>query len=579
MFVRFGRWCRWEGRLSEDSSACRMERDLVIATIPGVQRFVAESRRTADLFVSSDIISELAGAMVGAVTEPAELVLPGTPDMVTGIPNRVVALAGRNQGRALAQAMADAVQDRWARIRARSKVEEETPGFPAVQWVVVPPSEGGYEAQWERAQRLLLERKRVRDFVFPPAVQERVCTLTGRWSAPRDKQEEGVVRRGEHLSAVGRIKRGVRSGFPSTWSIALAPYRADVVELADTDQAVRSALDNIRESISRLADDALPRLRKGLKSDLATWFRGLEGSWCVPETWDPRVIRREHDLRQQPDRDVCESGRQSAHDLKVAARAAGARQFTPYLAVLAQDADRLGESLSDGTRANGPMREWHGRISAALGRVGPLQRKAIESAQGLGRVVYSGGDDLLALVPAATATTIARQSYDAFRQEMAEELPRATISTALVFFHASWPLQSAVAAAQELLEQAKNRSRPGLAIAVQHRGGERARWVTPWLAADSGQILDHLEHLVQAMTAAQGLSKRLAISLEADADELATLTPAWLHMELRRRAVRHGMPETVGTALRGLCAPDGDRVAVPVDALLVARFLATGDLP
>lgn len=556
-----------------DSSAGHTGRDLVIATIPGVQRFVAESRRTADLFASSSIISELAGAMVGAVTEPAELVLPGRPDM--GAPNRVVALASRGEGRALAQAMAGAVRGKWAQIRAGSKVEEETPGFPAVQWVVVPPCEGGYEAQFERAQELLRERKRVRDFVFPPAVQERVCTLTGRWPASRDAQIKGVVRRGEHLSAVGRIKRGVRGEFPSTWSIALAPYKADIIEVAETDEAIWTALDNLRESISSLADDALPRLRKGLENDLLTWFDGLEGSWCVPESWDPRVIRRENDLPEQPDRDTCAYGRQSASDLREAAQAAGTR-FTPFLAVLAQDADRLGESLSDPTRANGPMREWHGRISEALGRVGPRQREAIES--GLGRVVYSGGDDLLALVPAATATMIARQSYDAFQEEMAKELPDATISTALVFFHASWPLQSAVAAAQELLEQAKNRSRPGLAIAVQYRGGERARWVTPWLAADRTHILHHLEELVRAMTAAQGLSKRLAIGLEADADELATLTPAWLRMELRRRAVRHGMPETAGTALSELCAPDGGRTAVPVDALLVARFLASGDL-
>src|SRR4051794_30050658 len=123
------------------------ERDLVVAAIPGVQKFVAESRRTADLFASSEIVSQLAVALVDAAGP--DLVLPGASNMGRGIPNRVVAFAPEGGGADLARRMQDAVRVRWAKVRAAAQALEP-PGFPVVQWVVVPPLPGGYEEQWIR---------------------------------------------------------------------------------------------------------------------------------------------------------------------------------------------------------------------------------------------------------------------------------------------------------------------------------------------------------------------------------------------------------------------------------------------
>ncbi|WP_396911947.1 type III-B CRISPR-associated protein Cas10/Cmr2 [Mycolicibacterium sp.] len=560
--------------------------DLVIVTLPGVQRFVAESRRTADLFVSSRLMSELANALIAAVPRGG-LVLPltggpGGEDDPAGEPNRVVAVARPGEGAALARTMCEAVRGAW---RVHDPMNEVI-GFPDVQWVSVPPGAGGYAAQWSRAQELLAQRKRSRDFAFAPIPVQRVCTLTGRWPGTR---EQGPGRRSEYLSKIGRIKRGYRGAerFPSTWSIASAPYRAGIIAAAAGSERLRRAVEDLQEAAEMLQDDVrsndprrpvsvswrggnLPGMPR--EDDPALrWLRSVEGSWCEPATWDPESLRLDHGLPAEPDRDICGLGAAAASDLRRAAERAQVAAPSAYLAVIAQDADRMGESLSR-TDLGQALRSWHGEASRALRAAGELQREAVEAPDHLGRVVYAGGDDLLALAPLAHAMRAASASYGAFRRALAGELPDATASTAVVFFHVSSPLQSAVAAAQDLLEKAKAHHRPGLGVAVMRRGGERASWISRWHTASGGVVLEHLETLVESMRGG-ALSARLAMGLERDRDELSTLNEEWLKMELTRRAVRHGVSDQGAEALLELMRT-GHAGGPPVGAALVAQFLS-----
>ncbi|WP_165966775.1 type III-B CRISPR-associated protein Cas10/Cmr2 [Actinomadura sp. 7K507] len=538
------------------------------------------------MFVSSRLMSELANALVEAV--PAgQLVLPltgelGSEEDPAGMPNRVVAVAPPHQGVGLAKRMAEAVRETWHTYDPQGEVN----GYPTVQWVAVPPGADGYAGQWNRAQELLAQRKRIRNFAFPPAPVQGVCTLTGRWPGARGADRG---RRGEYLSKVGRIKRGYRGAerFPSTWSIASAPYRASIIDAATTSPRLHQAVEDLREAAEMLRDDlrsgdserpasvgwrggGLPGMPKAADPVLQ-WLRTLEGSWCEPGTWDPQSLRLDHGLPAEPDGDVCGLGKATAAELRRAAEREVLAPPSAYLAVVVQDADRMGESLSRAELGDA-LRGWHGDVSRALRSAGELQRDAVEAPEHLGRVVYAGGDDLLALVPMAYATKAARASYGAFREALTDNLPSATVSTAVVFFHVSSPLQSAVAAAQKLLEEAKKHHRPGLGVTVMRRGGERATWTSRWNTPSGAEALDHLETLVASMRGGD-LSARLAMGLERDLEELSTLNDEWLKMELTRRALRHGVSEDGAAALLELMRTShGD--GPPVAAALVAQFLA-----
>jgi len=88
--------------------------------------------------------------------------------------------------------------------------------------------------QWREAQRLLAARRRVRDFPAVEWPQRALCVLGPRW--PAEPVPAGLK---EHekaaLSAAGWMKRRWRKihdlgGFPSTASIASAPFRRAALE-------------------------------------------------------------------------------------------------------------------------------------------------------------------------------------------------------------------------------------------------------------------------------------------------------------------------------------------------------------
>ena len=582
--------------------------DLVIVAISGVQRFIAEARSAADLRAGSVLMSELATVMRDVVRAPAEVIIPAA-DTGLGAPNRVAAMVPAGEGPVLAEAMAQAVGLAWERqlaeaFRGVGAAPRQTLGFPAVQWVVAHADADGYRGQWQRAQDALVARKRVRDFPAHDEAQAKVCSLTGRWAA---LSGEGApisaynVRRSEALSAVGHVKRwhGRRrgSGFPSTLSVASAPFRDAIIRQGEEDAAlwdgvasINGAFEALYGSCEGAAQAALRRgsgILPGMSSssdEALTWLRETEGAWCAAETWDPDALRRDYDLAAAPGRKLCENGRAAAVRLAHAAGDAGISPVTPYLTVLAQDADHMGEKLSDFRHAGTEPRGWHRRISQALGAIASRQRTEIESSAHLGQVVYAGGDDLLALVPAGSALAAARRVNQMFAKD--EELAAVlggppSASTVAVFFHASWPLQSAITAAQRLLKDAKERSRPGLGVAVLNRGGQRARVVLPW--HDSGAVtgklmIGHLETLAAAISGP--LSGRLAAGLETDRVALAELSRDWLVRELTRRASRQGIiaerAPAVGAVLAALCgAEPGERGFIDcADSVVIARFLA-----
>src|SRR5699024_3614130 len=70
-------------------------RDLVVIALAGVQRYITESRTTADAANASDIMARLAAeAATQLKDDGAELVIPSKVDPATA-PNRIVALAAK----------------------------------------------------------------------------------------------------------------------------------------------------------------------------------------------------------------------------------------------------------------------------------------------------------------------------------------------------------------------------------------------------------------------------------------------------------------------------------------------------
>ncbi|MFI9531005.1 type III-B CRISPR-associated protein Cas10/Cmr2 [Micromonospora rosaria] len=586
--------------------ATDLRRDLVVATIPGVQQFIGESRSTGDVAASSRLVSELTAAMRTAVDGTAEVVLPA--DGETGLPNRVVVLTEPHAGVDLAQLMVERVHGAWKdRITALWPAGPPVPlpavpGFPQVQWVVVPPLPGGYPAQWARAQEALAARKRTRTFPgYDDRMLQRVCGVSARWAAVGHLPGMRRVRRrrGEWLSLPALIKRAdPAEGFPSTWSVATGPFRRELAARAAADTTVRTAAWELQNAVRglrrfgvRFGAGALPGWQPGPDaSEEQRWLAQVEGACLLPQTWSVAGLIVEHALARSDQARFAKAVETAAEKLRRLLEVAALPPPPSYLAVLAQDADRMGERLGAPPRTGEGMRAWHGAVSGALVDAAGRQRAVLETDDDgatLGRLVYAGGDDALGFAPVESAVSVAAAWNEAFRAAVAGGpdrpglVPRATASTAVVFFHSSSPLQSAISEVQELLREAKEAGRPGFGVAVLRRGGERVRAVRRWsLGADvpAGTGAPAvLNELVAAMRG--GLSGRLAQSLERDAGAFTSLSAPGRRGEIRRLALRHGATEaeasTAADALLALSDGDpGNGAAAAYRWAVVARFVA-----
>jgi CRISPR-associated protein Cmr2 len=539
--------------------------DLVVVALPGVQRFIAEARSTADLRAASQIYAQLAGVAVGACQHAGgEPVFPVGQADADSMPNRVVALFPDGSGAGAARQVEKAVQDEWRSWLRETLLQgdAETPGLPVVHWVHMPAGAGGYPDQWREAQRLLVARRMVRDFEAVEWRRRALCSLGPRWPAadpPAGLKEHEK----DTLSAAGWVKRRWHKlrdleGFPSTSSIASATFRRAVLEHLD-DREIYAAVTDLARAARQViratqGGDVRETRIAGIPepdADPGKWFASTAGPWVYEERWLAESLSGETGADPAAISAAVSAGRKAVIELH---RVMKERLQIPapasYLAVIMQDIDDMGRFLSGAADSPGGAAievsaASHRQISAALQETAKEQRRVLEMTELLGVPVYSGGDDLLAFTPARAALTAAKDCN-------AKIPPGLTASTAVLFFHYHAGLQSALTGARQLLEEAKKRvdGKHGLAVGYLRRSGASEASIQPWPGPDGGTAADLFG--VFATGIEHPLSPRLLADLERDHAELARLSrqhPGHYRAELTRLVHRHtGKGEDGGPA-------------------------------
>ncbi|MFT4136273.1 Cas10/Cmr2 second palm domain-containing protein [Microbacterium sp.] len=585
------------------------DRDLVVLGISGVQRYIAESRGTADLANASAIMTMLAAAGASYVhgLPDVQLVLPHTDALTVGndetrpVPNRIVARVPAGEGVDAAKGAEVAIRETWkthlALVATKTlgyvNVDDfvaDTPGLPDVRWVVVPADQQ-YEKQWREAGRAFGALKRSAPF---PQIggrtggSGRLCDLSRRWLAvepPKTpKHSRGKLSVANWAKRVGLDEKGEeRLRFPSTRSVASAHYRKRLIELVESDEGVREHLTRLHQAV-RDIDCSLERPVGGMpekKGLLADWISRGSAAWLSRDDWDAATVKRRHPLDDTTDgekkRDQAVTrGADAIRELRarLGKQYPGLGRPPVYLAIVAQDIDSLGERLS----AHATPQE-HSALSQSLSELAGKFRDDLETADLLATVVYAGGDDLLFLVPAKSALAaakVARTSVDA----LTGPGQGLTASTAIVFFHEATPFSGVVQEAQRLLEQAKKArvSKDALGVAFRWHSGATREVILPWRASTDAWATDILGRFADGP--ARIVSPSFMADIDRDADELLAL---WKHheesfqLEVARLADRHatGDPTAVKALVEAVAVlnrelEDGSSPIPLTDALKIA---------
>jgi len=570
---------------------------LLVFSIGPVQSFIATSRRTQDLYVSSALLSYLARIGVEAAESVgATAIYPvktGKGEWPASIPNRFVVETDLQGVEHIASAIERAIRREWLLVADNTRDYFATLA-PQVGWQAVwkRQVDGWLETYWaawqwseqenygkafQRAGFALDARKRIRTFPVEPEPGEK-CTLSGIHEAlgPGERERPHVrefwkkirsskrvtpaeLRDGERLSAISTIKRfaakeeaGVNAlrhkRFPSTSSIALASFRKALLEqwdkLADVVTAHLDALEAL--GVQRFADpEPFPHLNQLAKTRQgAERLMRYDGDFFYLDTFEPKRIKEA--LGSISDEATHEAKRQHALGTLTKLRNAATQlNIAPphiYLATLVLDGDGMGKLLG---KCESPAQ--HRKISQALANFAETTVRTIVEIDHPGRLVYAGGDDVLALLPVRAVLDVANQLQRAFSAALSaalettdEHQAQPTASAGIAISHHVQPLEGALRAARGAEHAAKDRyDRNALVIDVVRRSGEKQRIGIKWSAPDQ-DVTDALAPLLETQQLMEigMLSGKIAYDLKAECIGLEKI-PKALQVELQRLFKRH----------------------------------------
>jgi len=588
-------------------------KEIIILSIGPVQSYISTARRTQDLRTASQILSRLSfNACKKASELECEIVYPQVKSPDDGAPNRMVLIAPYGKGGDIAKSIVEKIEELREKISkdvrsyldgkiSNSSYEKElwdsqVKNWLEIYWVCVPwdGTEANYPAQFQKASLGLDGRKGLRHF---PHVEESniICTLCGTRSALGGKEfwdncklPNRLIRSQEKLCAVCTIKRLLpiipespisKIAFPSTASIASASYQNSIMEHWDKVEYLITPLVEKMKNLGLDVPDSPINKEK---------FGRIEGAYLYKDSYQKETIRKE--TGNEPDSKDLKEIKELLQriNMELISIKATCTFANPYYAVLHIDGDHMGKLLDSVKK-----KEDHKAISQKLSILAQKMQDIVK--KNLGQVVYSGGDDLLALLPVDTALHTA----DAVQKEFCQTLSDAGfkgnhMSGGLAITHHNTPLQSAIESAREAEKQAKNEcDRNSIVLHLAKRSGEIRQVALKWNSPGGFPVpINDIQMLIQAISN-NDLSGKLAYELWDESHALADApdnpSVSWFKLELYRLMKRHSAKDWKTEAelrdmVQQICnlwdfIPDTglSKVDQIVSWLLVARFLAQGE--
>ena len=558
-----------------------MSEYMLMFSLGPVQTFIAQARKTRDLWVGSLLLSKLMETAMDGIE--GEFIFPATRKVedIPDIPNKYVAIFDDlSQAQAAAAQSKRQIAERWQRIcdavwkevidsqgdeetrriwKRQTGVDPETHHTDLdtlfeTYWIIVERKERQNYGDWfEETESTLAARKRLRDFKAEEEPGEKSAIsgereiLRRSEASPREIQEfwlkvaahhsqMDIDQEGkEHLDAIDTIKRfamevkaiTTEKPFPSTSSIATASFVERLIEAAIDPPRVLDDWHRVTggqlASKAREATQDIPYLAQKSndpKYSERGWILRRDGDLYFSETFVPRRLEEDYRVTNISEAEsLARDGKEALRALLQATNTLNITRPTPYYAIVQMDGDNMGILLSD---VEGKTE--HRNISAALSKFSREAAPPLVQDNYPGKLVYAGGDDVLAFAPLARDVAEADQPRHVldlvdmlqrkYRKEVIDTLPEPrneervkliTASTGVVIVHHYTSLAYVLRSVREAESIAKKRyGRNALVVTLIRRSGEQTRvgchWRYPELGPENspGQpiaLFSHFYHL------------------------------------------------------------------------------------
>jgi len=430
-----------------------------------------------------------------------------------------------------------------------------------------------------------------------------------------------LLRSGERLSAIALTKRlaaayyfkapkdegglgwEIETSFPSTSTVATAAFKGRIIEALSKPELVSKVqqyTDRVYLLLKERAKSAPLEQTKQLCNsagkygasirDLAWKFARLDGDWLFEESFNKRDLQRELVDISKDDLDATLRARA---ELLEAAKKHGLGAPSRYYAVIVMDGDQMGRWLAgefapqlqeilhphvwDALRREA---EWHSlgetqrpltpslhlAISKALRDYSLRTARMIVEEEHLGRLIYAGGDDVMAFVSLRDLPEVMRKLRAFFtgaltgdenridwvggsgfaRTETGFQLTmgmKATASMGVAIAHHMQDLGQTLNAARSEEKRAKEAlGRNAFSIALMKRSGGHESFGAKWYYAEDGSVrVDTLECLIcwRDAFAKDDVSPRFAYVFQEETWALQDLPKEAIGKEAHRLLERH----------------------------------------
>jgi len=507
---------------------------LFLFTIGPVQSFIAQARKTQDLYAGSRMLSNFIGKVFDKINqEGGTVIFPSTKS--DSMPNRILASFNfektdqelKNLGKKIADEVA--IELYKLREKAKTKIgsteytkikeafEKQVENYFSTFWVFVKVENDSYVEAYEQADRLLGAVKNSRTFTQNPE-QGRKCSLSGEQNAlifqyadfgrneieirENKKVKLNELKRkfvtncalvddnsfgdGEGLCAISYLKRiyeNEEGAFPSTAKVAL---------LKDLDIFSNGYLDKYERLLGRNFDEQL----------------------YYEENLTPKYFEK-HKL---PIDNLAEAKKQLSNLSWIAKQQK--RSFTKYYAILLFDADSMGAWLS-GEYLTGKIQlyHFHKHISGLLSNFADYAKNYVDGNGSdktkKGRTVYAGGDDYLGFVNLHYLFEVMKHLREEFCNQVSKNLKFDTInnrsfdltkdemtfSAGISIAHYKTPLSEVLTWARKMEKEAKDTdNKDSFGIAVLKKSGEIHKAVLSFKDTKGSYFSDNLQKILNYLS-------------------------------------------------------------------------------
>ena len=521
-----------------------MKQYLFLFTIGPVQSFIAQARKTQDLYVGSKLLSDLtkkAMEKLKEIVQNPEFIFPN--EDIKSKPNRFVATIESDDAEKVGKKLEDFAKAEFKRVAQkaldpldinynddfRDSFDKQINDFLQIYWVALPLSlNDDYPHAYKKLENNLGAIKNVRNF---KQLKEtgRKCSLcgernilfyrktsSGKIPAYTPKCAAGLkdeyrLNPGEGLCAVCFTKRFYRtSSFPSTAEISAMDWLDNIPN--DRKDCYKSLFNNFDEQLY---------YEENLRKEYLVKYGNFKNEQSLDDA--KKQLKELYKIKDNSKIDIGKPPK--------------------YYALIMLDGDNMGRWLSgDFLKEKKNLKDFHKKMSEKLGEYANDVSNIIQESKG--KLVYSGGDDVLAFVNLKYLFPVMndlRAEFPKF-EDLGFELTdnqKSSASAGIVIAHYKTPLSEVLSWARRMEEEAKSidDEKNAFTIAVLKRSGEISKTAWKWDLDDnrgSKKIKLLWELVNELQDDKKGFSNTFIKNLNIEFMKLDEIEDKLLKVELKR---------------------------------------------